>query len=54
MEFLNLAFNAQGSRIIIVVVQVGIIKIYVPTVEAFMENDKGGQSKMKISLPQKM
>jgi hypothetical protein len=31
----NSAFNAQGSRVIIVVVQVGAVKIYVAAVEAF-------------------
>jgi len=31
---LKLAFNAQGSRVIIVVVQVGLVKIYVTAVEA--------------------
>ncbi len=41
-------------RVIIVVVQVGTIKVYVTTVDAFMENEKKGQNNMKISLPQKM
>jgi hypothetical protein len=31
------AFNAQGSRGIIVAVQVGAVKIYVATVEALKE-----------------
>jgi hypothetical protein len=34
MKCLNPAFNAQGSRIIIIVVQVGAMKIYVEVVEA--------------------
>jgi hypothetical protein len=35
MKCWNSAFNAQGSRVIIVVVQVGAVKIYVAAVEAF-------------------
>jgi hypothetical protein len=54
MECWNLTFNAQGSRVIIIVVHVRTIKVYVRVVEAFMENEKGGQNTMKISLPQKM
>ncbi len=34
MKCCNSAFNAQGSRLIIVVVQFGAVKIYVATVEA--------------------
>jgi hypothetical protein len=34
MKYWNSAFNAQDSRIIIVIVQVGVVKIYVVTVEA--------------------
>jgi hypothetical protein len=30
----NAAFNAQGSRLTIIVVQVGVVKIYVAAVEA--------------------
>jgi hypothetical protein len=32
-------FNAQGLRVIIVVVQIGAMKIYVATMEAFMKNE---------------
>jgi hypothetical protein len=35
MKYWNLTFNAQGLKIIIVVVQVGVMKIYVIEVEAF-------------------
>jgi len=34
MKHWNSAFNAQGSRVITVVVQVGAVKIYVAEVEA--------------------
>jgi hypothetical protein len=42
------AFNAQGSKVIIVVVEVGIVKIYVATVEALKKEG------MKLSLPPKL
>jgi len=34
-----LAFNAQGLRVIIIVVQIGAMKIYVATMEAFKKNE---------------
>jgi hypothetical protein len=37
---LNLAFNAQGSRVIIVVVWVGEVKTYVVVVEASREKER--------------
>jgi len=42
------AFNAQGSRVIIVVVQIGAVKIYVAAVEALRKKRK---DRMKLSLP---
>ncbi len=39
---LNETFNAQGLKVIIVVVQVGAVKIYVATVEEFREKEKTG------------
>jgi hypothetical protein len=49
---LKSAFNAQGSRLIIVVVQVGAVKIYVAAVEA----GRSGKIKdrMKLCLPPKL
>jgi hypothetical protein len=41
MKCWNSAFNAQGSRVIIVVVQVGAVKIYVSAVS------EGAQGKGK-------
>jgi hypothetical protein len=35
---LKLSINAQGSSIIIVIVQVGAVKIYVAAVEALRKN----------------
>jgi len=40
-----LAFNAQGSRVIIVVVVEGAVKIYVAAVEALMKKERGGQNR---------
>jgi hypothetical protein len=42
MKCQNLAFNAQGSRVIIVVLQVGAMKIYVAALEALKKKGKGG------------
>ncbi len=42
MKCWNLAFNAQGSRLIKVIVQVGAVKIYVTAVEALRKNERPG------------
>ncbi len=42
------AFNAQGSKVIIVVAQVGAVQIYVAAVEALMKEG------MKLNLPPKL
>jgi hypothetical protein len=39
MKCWNSAFNAQGLRVIIVVVQVGAVKIYVATVQAIRKKE---------------
>jgi hypothetical protein len=49
MKYSNSAFNAQGSRVIIVVVQVGAVKIYVAALEASGKRKDG----MKLTLPPK-
>jgi predicted oxidoreductase (fatty acid repression mutant protein) len=36
----NSAFNAQGSRLIIVVVQLGAVKVYVAVVEALRRKER--------------
>jgi hypothetical protein len=41
MKCWNLAFIAQGSRVIIVVVQVGAVKMFVAAVEAFRKKERG-------------
>jgi len=55
----NSVFNAQGSRVIIVVVQVGEVKIYVATVEALRKKERQDETSLgpnsfvlqKISFP---
>jgi hypothetical protein len=42
MKCQNLAFNAQGSRVIIIVLQVGAMKIYVAALEALRKKERGG------------
>jgi hypothetical protein len=42
MKCWNSGFNAQGSRVIIVVVQVEAVKICVPAMEALRKNEKKG------------
>jgi len=39
MKCWNSAFNAQGSRLIIVIVQLGLVKIYVVVVEALRKKE---------------
>ncbi len=54
MKCWNSAFNAQGSRVIIVVVQVGAVKIYVAAVEAQWRRSGKRKEGMKLSLPPKL
>ncbi len=42
MKCCNPAFNAQGSRVVIVIVQVGAVKTYVAAVEALRKKGKRG------------
>jgi hypothetical protein len=41
-------------EVIIIVVQVRAVKIYAAAVEVLRKNERGGQNRMKLSLPQKM
>ncbi len=49
------AFNAQGSRWIIVALQVGAVKIYAATVEALKKKERQGETqfttKTEVSPP---
>ncbi len=50
MKCWNSAFNAQGSRVTIVVVQVGAVKIYVAAVEALMKKERGDETQFTIKI----
>jgi hypothetical protein len=47
------AFNAQGSRLIIVALQVGAVKIYAATVKALKKKERPGETQFitKIEGP---
>jgi hypothetical protein len=44
MKCWNLAFNAQGLRVIIVFVHVGVVKIYVTLVEVLRKKKRGDET----------
>jgi hypothetical protein len=44
------AFNAQGSRLIIVVVQLGAVKIYVAAVEALRKKERGDETQFTTQI----
>jgi hypothetical protein len=44
------AFNAQGSRVITVVVQVGAVKIYVAAVDAFRKKESGDETQFTTKI----
>jgi hypothetical protein len=46
MKCCNSAFNAQGLRLIIVVVQLGGVKIYVAAVEALRKKDRQDETQV--------
>ncbi len=51
MKCWNSAFNAQGSRLIIVVVQVGAVKVYVATaLEAVREKERGDEAQFTTKI----
>jgi hypothetical protein len=45
-------FDAEGSRVIIVAVHIGVVKIHVAAVEALRKKERGGEARMKLNLPQ--
>jgi hypothetical protein len=45
-----LAFNAQGSWVIIVVVQVGAVKIYVTAVEALKKKERQDEAQFTTKI----
>jgi hypothetical protein len=50
MRCWNLALNAQGSRLIIGVVQVGAVKIYVAAVEAPKKKERGDETQFTTKI----
>jgi len=50
MRCWNSAFNAQGSRVIIIIVQVGSVKIYVTAVEALMKKERQGETQFTTEI----
>jgi hypothetical protein len=50
IKYWNAAFNAQGSRVIMVIVQVRAVKIYVATVEVQEILSKSGYEMLKRSI----
>jgi hypothetical protein len=50
MKCWNSAFNAQGSRLIIVVVQVGEVKIYVAEVEALRKKERQDETQFTTKI----
>ncbi len=50
MKCCNSASNVQGSRLIIVVVQFGAVKIYVATVEALRKNERQDETQFPTKI----
>jgi len=50
MKCWNSAFNAQGSRVIIVVLQVGGVKRYVTAVEALKKKERGDETQFTTKI----
>jgi hypothetical protein len=50
MKCWNLAFNAQGLRLIIVIVQLGAVKIYVAAVEALRKKEKQDETQCTTKI----
>jgi hypothetical protein len=50
MKCWNSAFNAQRSRVIIVVVQVGSVRIYVAVVFALMKKERGDETQFTSKI----
>jgi hypothetical protein len=46
----NSAFSAQGSRIITVIVHVGVVKIYVTAVEALRKKERRDETQFTTKI----
>jgi hypothetical protein len=54
MKCWNSAFNAQGSKVIIVVVQVGAVKIYVAAVQGLRKKETQDETQFTTKLVEKL
>jgi hypothetical protein len=50
MKCWNSTFNAQGSRVIIIIVQVGAVKIYVAAVKALEKNETQDETQFTTKI----
>jgi predicted oxidoreductase (fatty acid repression mutant protein) len=50
MKCWNSAFNSQGSRVIIVVLQIGGVKIYVAAVEALSKVERQDETQFSTKI----
>ncbi len=50
MKCWNSAFNAQGSRIVIIVVWVGAMKIYVAAVDALRKKERQDETQFTTTI----
>jgi len=50
MKHWNSAFNAQGSRVIIVVVQVGAVKIYLAAVQELRKKETQDETQFTTKI----
>jgi hypothetical protein len=50
MKCWNSTFNAQGSKLIIVVVQVKVVKIYVVAMELFMKKERQDETQFTTKI----
>ncbi len=50
MKCWNSTFNAQGSRVIIVVLEVGAVKIYVAAVDCLMKKERGDETQLTTKI----
>ncbi len=50
MKCWNSAFNAQGSRVIIVVLEVGAVKKYVAAVDCLMKKERRDETRFTTKI----
>jgi len=53
MKCWNSAFNAQGWRVIRVVLQVGVVKIYIAAVEVLMQKERQDETQFTTKIGEK-